>query len=88
MKSTKKTTSIPGLPLTRRQFLKAGAVGLGVLACQRLPLPALGQDVRLGYIKPHPAAHFRVLKNGNIRCDLCPRRCEVMDGDRGECGVR
>ena len=88
--SAKYKTAKPkyGLPLSRRQFLQAGALGLGVLACHGLPLPALGQDVRLGYLKPYPAAHFTVLPNGNIRCDLCPRQCEVMDGDRGECGVR
>jgi pyruvate formate lyase activating enzyme len=76
------------LPLTRRQFLQAGALGLGVLAYQGLPLPAFGQDVRSGYLNPHPASHYTVLPNGNIRCDLCPRQCEVMDHDRGECGVR
>jgi pyruvate formate lyase activating enzyme len=76
------------LPLTRRQFLQAGALGLGVLACQGLPRPVFGQDVRLGYLNPQPAAHFTVLPGGNVRCDLCPRQCEVMDQDRGECGVR
>jgi pyruvate formate lyase activating enzyme len=88
MNSTNTASFEPGLPLTRRQFLKVGAAGLGILACQGLPLPAFAQDVRLGYIKPHPAAYFTILPNGNIRCDLCPRQCEVMDGDRGECGIR
>ena len=46
------------LPLTRRRFLQAGALSLGVLACQGLPLPAFGQDVRFGYTRPYPAAHF------------------------------
>jgi pyruvate formate lyase activating enzyme len=23
-----------------------------------------------------------------VRCDLCPRRCAIADGERGECGVR
>ncbi len=76
------------LPLTRRRFLQAGALSLGVLACQGLPRPAFGQDVRFGYTRPYPAAHYTRLANGNVRCDLCPRHCEVMDGDRGECGVR
>ncbi len=76
------------LTLTRRRFLQAGALGLGVLACQSLPLPAFGQEVRFGYLNPHPASHYAVLPSGNIRCDLCPRQCEVIDGDRGECGVR
>jgi pyruvate formate lyase activating enzyme len=76
------------LPLTRRRFLTAGALSLSVLACQGLPLPAFGQDVRFGYTRPYPAAHYTRLDNGNVRCELCPRHCEVMDGDRGECSVR
>lgn len=23
-----------------------------------------------------------------VRCDLCPRRCSIRDGERGDCGVR
>jgi pyruvate formate lyase activating enzyme len=80
--------SFPCPQLTRRQFLQAGALGLGVLALPGLLRPAFGQDVRFGYTRPYPAAHHTLLANGNVRCDLCPRQCEVMEGDRGECGVR
>ena len=60
------------LSLSRRQFLQAGALGLGALACHGLPLPALGQDVRHGYTRPSPAVHWTLLANGNIRGDAAP----------------
>jgi pyruvate formate lyase activating enzyme len=41
-----------------------------------------------GFIRAHPAAFYRPLPDGLIQCQLCPHNCEVLDGDRGECGVR
>ena len=34
------------------------------------------------------AMFYEPLGNGDVRCLLCPRQCEVSDGERGECGVR
>jgi len=73
---------------TRRQFLQAGCLGLGLLAAPAAVRRAGAQGVQFGLVRPQPAQYYAVLANGNIRCDLCPRHCEVMDGDRGECGVR
>ncbi len=73
---------------TRRRFLQAGLIGLGMVGLPGLVRIGSAQEVRLGYVRPAPAVFYSVLANGNIRCELCPRQCEIMDGDRGECGVR
>ena len=35
-----------------------------------------------------PARHWQVLGNGKIQCDVCPRLCQLKDGQRGLCFVR
>lgn len=77
-----------GMNWSRRQFLQAGLTGLGLLALPPRRWLEASAGVQYGLVKPQPAAYYQVLANGNIRCELCPRHCEVMDGDRGECGVR
>jgi pyruvate formate lyase activating enzyme len=76
------------LSCTRRTFLRTGAGALALLTLPCRPTGAAAQEIRQGYLSPHPAAFFRQLPNRMIQCQLCPRNCEVMDGDRGECGVR
>jgi len=75
-------------PCTRRLFLQASALGLSLAALPGLLRPAWGQEVRFGFTRPSPAVYWTALDRGLVRCDLCPRLCEVLDGDRGECGVR
>ena len=54
-----------------------------------LPLiPAAAQELRTGYCVPHPALYYETIAKGLIECRLCPRKCEVQDGERGDCGVR
>ncbi len=36
----------------------------------------------------HPARYWRLLANGKIECTLCPRRCQLAEGQRGLCFVR
>jgi len=52
------------------------------------PRPARAQALQYGLITPHPAAFYRSMDQGLVQCQLCPRNCEVLPGDRGECGVR
>ncbi len=37
---------------------------------------------------PREAMFYRELKDGAVRCDLCPRRCVIAEGARGFCRVR
>lgn len=36
----------------------------------------------------HPGRWFHALPDGRIQCDLCPRDCQLKDGQRGLCFVR
>jgi pyruvate formate lyase activating enzyme len=35
-----------------------------------------------------PTRHFRVLPDGRVQCDVCPRHCRLSEGQRGLCFVR
>lgn len=73
---------------SRRRFLQLGAAALAALAAGFPCRPAWSQEVRFGWTQPREAAYYTALGNGMVRCDLCPRQCEVGDGERGDCGVR
>jgi pyruvate formate lyase activating enzyme len=73
---------------SRRQFIQGGMASLAALSVPSFPGRANCQEVRFGWINPKPAAYYTALPGAMVRCDLCPRQCEVMDGERGECGVR
>ena len=36
----------------------------------------------------HPARYWHKLDDGRIQCDVCPRYCQLKDGQRGLCFVR
>lgn len=75
-------------PCSRRFFLQFSAAALGALALGGGRPQAWGQEVRFGWVQPREAAFFTPLAQGLVRCELCPRQCEVGDGERGDCGVR
>lgn len=81
-----------GIRFDRREFLRAAAVPCiaGVLAASArgrswaLPLPASPDDPRF----VREARFYQRLAGNAVRCQLCPRGCEVAEGDRGYCRVR
>ncbi|MFZ5449587.1 MAG: AmmeMemoRadiSam system radical SAM enzyme [Thermodesulfobacteriota bacterium] len=73
---------------SRRDFIQVGAGALALLSLPAWPAPASAQAMQYGFMKPHPAAFSRQLDQGLVQCQLCPRTCVVLPGDRGECGVR
>jgi pyruvate formate lyase activating enzyme len=36
----------------------------------------------------YPARYWRLIEDGRIKCDLCPRDCKLHEGQRGACFVR
>jgi len=75
-----------GWQCSRRFFIQSSAATLALLT---LPCHlAFAQDIRYGFIRAQPAQYFQTLPGGQVQCQLCPRGCETMDGERGECGVR
>jgi len=79
---------ISGFPCTRRTFLQSSAAALALLSLPLRSLPAAAQEMRSGYLDPHPALFYHPVAKGLVECRLCPRKCEVPDGERGDCGVR
>lgn len=78
-------------PLTKRQFLKVCGTGLCLLSTAHLfgvPKLSRAQMARKGLIKTKLSPYFTSLGGGDIRCDLCPKRCRVPNGKRGLCRVR
>lgn len=84
--------------LSRRELLKAGAGGFCALcltgaavSCgidpreKEEPEP---EDSKLGYVRPEPSPWYSSLENMRVRCELCPKLCELDAGERALCRVR
>jgi pyruvate formate lyase activating enzyme len=39
-------------------------------------------------ISGHPTKYWHRLEDGRVQCDLCPRFCQLQEGQRGMCFVR
>ena len=82
--------------LSRREFLRAGAGGIcalclaGVFGCAqgRSAHEAPSQAAQKGFVRPMRSPWFTDLGNAEVRCELCPRRCELAEGERAACRVR
>lgn len=77
-----------GFRCSRRTFIKGSAGTLALLSLPAWPAAGRAQLMEAGFLNPHPAQFWRPLPDKMVQCQLCPRNCEVMEGDRGECGVR
>ncbi len=70
-------------------LLTAAAVAAGAVACHRTDTPeAPARRPTEEKGSPREAMFWQELKNGAVRCDLCPRRCVIPEGGRGFCRVR
>jgi pyruvate formate lyase activating enzyme len=77
--------------LSKREFLALCGKSLGALwAAQTFGFPetTLAQMAKKGLIKTKLSPYFTPLTGGEIRCELCPKRCHVARGKRGYCRVR
>ncbi len=83
-----------GKDLSRRDFLlQCGRcafflAGLTTFEGLSLPLASHGQTLEKGFLGQKLSPYFTALDDGRIRCELCPRFCEVDKGERGYCRVR
>jgi pyruvate formate lyase activating enzyme len=81
----------PETPLTRREFLEVCGTAAGALCFPCLlgsPGALQAQTVRKGLVKTRLSSYFTPIDTGEIRCELCPRRCRIAEGKRGFCRVR
>ena len=74
--------------VTRREFFAALSRWAGASALAAVASPAAEGVARKGYIARREAQFYDKLPGGRVRCRLCPRECEVGEGERGYCGVR
>ncbi|MGD0916654.1 MAG: AmmeMemoRadiSam system radical SAM enzyme, partial [Thermodesulfobacteriota bacterium] len=77
--------------MTKREFLKLCGMSFCALSASHLlgfPKTSRAQTARKGFIKAKLSPYFTALEGGEIRCELCPRRCRVSKGKRGFCRVR
>ena len=69
---------------SRREFfarLAQSACGLG--ACGLLtPASAVAQEE----VRPVEVGFYKKLPDARIRCEICPKQCEIADLERGYCG--
>jgi pyruvate formate lyase activating enzyme len=45
-------------------------------------------DELIGRDQRHPTKYWHALDDGRIQCDVCPRDCQLYEGQRGACFVR
>jgi len=68
-----------------------GAAGPSPTSKPQSTPPPITPSPSLLAATPPPFAHkalYYTSAGANVRCDLCPKRCAIADGERGECGVR
>ncbi len=80
--------------ITRRQFIAtAGCAGCalawgGAMALPGYPAADEGMIPLTKEVSTHEALHYEKVEDLKILCKLCPKECQVADGERGYCGVR
>ena len=81
-------------PMERREFLRyCGRCALLCASVEVFDWSAIGsrcgaENLTKGLLGRKLSPYFESLEGGRIRCELCPRRCEVEKGERGYCRVR
>ena len=91
MKNINMCKGIPEHTITKREFLKLFGTGFCFLCTADLfglPKTLHAQTAVKGLIKTRRSPYFTPLEGGEVRCELCPRRCRVSVGKRGFCRVR
>lgn len=79
--------------ITRREFIKTGTLVLSGIAL-RLFLGTFLSGQRLAWaakaslLGKREAMYYTKIGQGSVQCQLCPRRCTLMNGMRSFCRVR
>ena len=92
------------LKLNRRQLFRAGAAGACMLCLYTATGCSPEEEAvddesplteesgihtgKKGLIKTRRSPWYTELSNNRVRCELCPRQCELEEGERAPCRVR
>jgi pyruvate formate lyase activating enzyme len=80
--------------ISRRDFMRkcggciAFCAGLNALTWMGNPSQSRGEGLVKGFMGRKLSPYFTPLDGKMIRCELCPKHCEVEKGGRGFCRVR
>jgi len=80
--------------INRRDFLRQCGrcalicAGINSFSWLEMAAGSQAQQLRKGFLGRKLSPYFTSLDGQMIRCELCPRRCEVANGERGYCRVR
>ena len=76
--------------VSRRDFIRMAAAGVGTAACPAIAAAAggAGDSESAPRLSDHEALAYEKLEEKKVLCTLCPRKCSVADMERGYCGVR
>ena len=83
--------------VSKRTLLRAGVGGICALCLASVSGCAADRGVeetpaagvaKKGFARPVPSRWFSQLDNARVRCELCPKRCELAAGERSICRVR
>ena len=83
--------SIPKPIMGKRGFMKLFGGSACVLSLSHLfgfLGTARAQMAQKGLIRRKPSPYFSALEEEAIRCELCPKFCQIPKGERGLCRVR
>jgi pyruvate formate lyase activating enzyme len=91
MENKRKWQGIPDPGMTKREFLRFCGTSFCALSLAHIfgfPETVRAQMAKKGLIRVKLSPYFTTLSGGEIRCELCPRRCRLSMGERGFCRVR
>jgi len=91
MENKRKWQGIPDPGMTKREFLRFCGTSFCALSLAHIfgfPETVRAQMAKKGLIRVKLSPYFTSLGGGEIRCELCPRRCRLSRGKRGFCRVR
>ncbi|MCI4445477.1 MAG: AmmeMemoRadiSam system radical SAM enzyme [Candidatus Aminicenantes bacterium] len=79
--------------MDRRDFLKFSVIGSGLLLSGKgyglsSPLKNFYEAAPSSQLSKVEARYYEKLPDREIKCNLCPRFCQLGDKERGFCGVR
>jgi len=80
--------------LNRRNFLNRCLRYAALCAAYQVIPPGVlasgsdAQEIKKGLLGRKLSPYFTPLAGKRVRCELCPRKCETGDGERGYCRVR
>lgn len=75
--------------MDRREFIACASLALAAGCVNRTNAGDSGPAAQpAGDDALHEARWYTKMKDNRVRCDLCPRQCQVPDGRRGHCRVR